>query len=200
LRYLNSKRFAAVGLGVLLGALTLTVAPVSAQTGGASMPTETTPTTTTPTTTTPTTTSGPPQKARLTKQGVAIPPPNAPPAVVAAINAGNAIRMMPYRWGGGHRSFVDTGYDCSGAVSYVLNAAGLLPAPLPSGPLMSWGVPGKGAWITVFANQSHTYAKIAGLRWDTSAVGERVRRGSGPRWRASKRRPRGYAIRHYLGY
>jgi hypothetical protein len=200
LRYEHSKRVVGVAVGALCAALAFAVAPAAGQTGGAepAPPTPTTPTTTTPTTTVPT--AGPPQKATLTRSGLAIPPPNAPPAVVAAINAGNAIRKMPYRWGGGHASFVDTGYDCSGAVSYVLNAAGLLPAPLPSGPLMSWGVPGKGAWITVFANPSHTYAKIAGLRWDTSAVGEPFRRGSGPRWRATKRSPRGYTVRHYLGY
>jgi hypothetical protein len=197
LRYINSKRLVAAGVCVLVGTLTAAVAPAGAQTGGSGAPgggTSTTPTTTTPTT------YGPPQKARLTKKGVAIPPPNAPPQVVAAINAGNAIRKMPYRWGGGHASFFDTGYDCSGAVSYVLYAAGMLSSPMPSGPFMTWGLPGKGAWITVFANQGHRYAKVAGLRWDTSAVGERFRRGSGPRWRASKRRPTGYAIRHFPGF
>ncbi|MDP9143525.1 MAG: C40 family peptidase, partial [Actinomycetota bacterium] len=122
-----------------------------------------------------------------------------PPAVQAAINAGNAIRSYPYRFGGGHRSFYDTGYDCSGAVSYVLNAAGLLASPVPSGSLMSWGEPGKG-WITVFANKGHAYATIAGLRWDTSAVGEPLNRGTGPRWRATKRKPKGYTIRHVSGY
>ena len=65
---------------------------------------------------------------------------------------------------------------------------------------MGWGLPGKGAWITVFANRTHTYAMIAGLRWDTSSVGERLHQGSGPRWRWTKRKPRGYAIRHYPGY
>jgi cell wall-associated NlpC family hydrolase len=200
LRYSNSKRLAAAGLGALISALTVTVATAAAQTGGSATPGDTTTTTPTTTDTTTTTTTGPVQKARLTKKGVAIPPPGAPPAVVNAINAGNTIRKMPYRWGGGHASFLDTGYDCSGAVSYVLNAAGLLPAPIPSGPLMAWGLPGKGRWISVFANAGHTYAVVAGLRWDTSAVGERLRRGSGPRWRATKRSPRGYMIRHYLGY
>jgi hypothetical protein len=194
LRYVNSKRLAAAGVCVAVGMTCASVAPAGAQTGGAGTPGGTT--TTTPTTTT----YGTPQKARLTKKGVAIPPPNAPPQVVAAINAGNAIRKMPYRWGGGHASFFDTGYDCSGAVSYVLYAAGMLSSPMPSGPFMTWGLPGKGAWITVFANRGHMYAKIAGLRWDTSAVGERFRRGSGPRWRATKRKPTGYAIRHFPGF
>jgi len=120
--------------------------------------------------------------------------------VQSAIAAGNAIRKRPYVWGGGHQSFISTGYDCSGAVSYVLNGAGLLASPLPSGPLMGWGLPGKGYWISVFSNPSHVYIVVAGLRFDTSAVGESVRRGSGPRWRASKRKARGYVVRHYEGF
>jgi hypothetical protein len=191
---ISSSRIAGAALGVLvalMGALTVPISPAAGQTGGTGPPGE-------PAATTPN--YGPPQKARLTKKGRAIPPPNAPPAVVNAINYGNLIHKRPYRWGGGHASFDDSGYDCSGAVSYVLWGAGLLTAPMPSGPFMSWGLPGKGAWITVFANKSHMYAVIAGLRWDTSAAGERYRRGSGPRWRATKRKPRGYAIRHYPGY
>jgi hypothetical protein len=133
--------------------------------------------------------------------GTAVAPANAPPAVQAAIAAGNQIRSMPYRWGGGHRTFYDTGYDCSGAVSYVLHAAGMLTSPMTSGGLAtSWGILGKGWWITVFANPSHTYMKVAGLRLDTSAVGEKLNQGSGPRWRKTKRKPRGYAIKHFPLY
>jgi hypothetical protein len=141
--------------------------------------------------------SGPPTRAKLKRNGLAVAPAGAPLAVVNAIAAGNRIRKRPYIYGGGHKSFEAKGYDCSGAVSYVLNAAGMLFSPLPSGPLMSWGSPGKGRWITVFANKRHTYAVIAGLRWDTSGAG---RRGKGPRWRASKRKPKGFAVRHYYGY
>lgn len=139
-------------------------------------------------------------RAKLTKKGMAIARAGAPAAVQNAINAGNAIRKTPYIWGGGHASFSASGYDCSGAVSFVLNSAGMLSSPMTSGRLMGWGLPGKGAWITVFANRTHTYAMIAGLRWDTSSVGERLHQGSGPRWRWTKRKPRGYAIRHYPGY
>jgi hypothetical protein len=142
--------------------------------------------------------SGKPRKAKLIrKSGMAIAPSGAPPAVVNAIAAGNAIRKRPYVWGGGHASFESRGYDCSGAVSYVLHAAGLLASPLPSGPLMSWGESGKGRWITVMANPSHTYAVVAGLRFDTSSYGSG---GNGPRWRWTKRRPRGFAVRHFTGY
>jgi hypothetical protein len=97
-------------------------------------------------------------------------------------------------WGGGHASFISRGYDCSGAVSYVLHAAGVLTSPLPSGPLMKWGSPGLGSWITVYANAGHTYATIAGLRWDTSAAG--FGSGKGVRWRATMRPATGYAVRH----
>jgi hypothetical protein len=129
---------------------------------------------------------------------MAVAPAGAPTNVVNAIAAGNAIRKMPYRYGGGHQSFTDTGYDCSGAVSYVLYGAGLLTSPMHSGLLASsWGVPGRGQWITVFANRSHAYVVVAGLRFDTSAVGESLRRGSGPRWRATKRKPKGYWPRYY---
>ena len=185
------RRLALAGLTALF-ALAAAV-PASAQTGGTPPPgsTESTPT---PAPT------GPPGKARLLPNGKAVAPANAPPAVQSAIAAGNAIRKRPYVWGGGHQSFASAGYDCSGAVSYVLNGAGMLASPMPSGPLMAWGLPGKGYWISVFSNPSHVYMVVAGLRFDTSAVGESVRRGSGPRWRASKRKPAGYVVRHFQGY
>ncbi|MDP9188128.1 MAG: C40 family peptidase [Actinomycetota bacterium] len=146
----------------------------------------------------PATLLGPPGKAKLKKNGVAVAPANAPIQVQMAINAGNAIRTYPYRYGGGHRSFVDSGYDCSGAVSYVLNGAGLLADPVPSGSLASsWGAFGKGRWITVYAHGGHAYMVVAGLRFDTSAVGEKLNQGSGPRWRKTKRSPKGYAQKYY---
>ena len=143
-------------------------------------------------------TGGKVRKARvIRKSGRAIAPPGAPAAVVNAIAAGNAIHKRPYVWGGGHASFESSGYDCSGAVSYVLHAAGVLSSPLPSGPLMSWGLPGKGRWISVMASPSHAYAVIAGLRFDTSSYGSG---GNGPRWRWTKRGARGFAVRHPAGY
>jgi hypothetical protein len=133
--------------------------------------------------------------------GQAMPPLDAPFAVQNAIRAANRIHKKPYIWGGGHRRWKAKGYDCSGAVSYVLHAAGLLSRPLVSGLLASrWGSVGTGSWITVYANRSHTYAVIAGLRFDTSAVGESFRQGSGPRWRMTLRSPLGYAAKYYPGY
>jgi hypothetical protein len=194
------RRLAVAGLSTAC-ALAL-AAPAAAQTGGTGTPGGT-PAPTTPTTTTPdpSVPLAPPGKAKLRKDGTAVAPADAPPAVQAAIAAGNAIKTMPYRWGGGHRSFLDTGYDCSGAVSYVLHGAGLLASPLPSGPLAtSWGAPGKGRWITVYANAGHTYMVVAGLRYDTSAVGEKLNQGSGPRWRKTKRKAVGYTAKYYPGY
>ena len=170
--------------------------PASAQTGGSGPPGSTTTSTTSPTPAP----VGPPGKAKIRKDGTAVAPADAPPAIQSAIAAANAIHTLPYVWGGGHRTFFDSGYDCSGAVSYVLHAAGLLRSPMASGPLMTWGAPGTGSWITVYANQSHAWMTVAGLRFDTSAVGESLNQGSGPRWRASMRSGTGYAVRYFPGF
>ena len=137
--------------------------------------------------------------ATILPGGKASVPAGAPYSVARAIKAANKIHRRTYIWGGGHRSFKAKGYDCSGAVSYVLHAAGVLSAPLVSGQLASWGVPGPGAWITVFANRTHTYMYIAGLRYDTSPLGETVDQGRGPRWRYNLRTGTGFAVRHYSG-
>ncbi len=118
-----------------------------------------------------------PDKATLTPSGLAIPPANAPAAVVAAIQAANEIAHLPYIWGGGHGTYEDTGYDCSGSLSFILAAAGLLTGTETSGELMSYGDPGLGKWITIYATDGHTFAYIAGLRFDTVALAE-----TGSRW------------------
>jgi cell wall-associated NlpC family hydrolase len=118
--------------------------------------------------------------ATLNSDGTATPPADAPANVVAVIEAANQIKDAPYVWGGGHGSFESSGYDCSGAVSYALHGGGFLSSPLDSTGLSYWGEAGVGNWITVYANSGHTYAVIAGLRWDTSGTG-----GSGPGWSTS---------------
>ncbi|MEJ7716970.1 MAG: hypothetical protein WKF31_03050 [Thermoleophilaceae bacterium] len=135
----------------------------------------------------------------------AVAPAGAPPVVVKAIEAANAIAGRPYRYGGGHRSFEDTGYDCSGAVSYALNGGGLLKAPLDSSSFMRWGARGRGRWITVYTNPGHAYVVIAGLRFDTS-LGDGVENrrsvastARGPQWRGTGRSMRGYVARHPVG-
>lgn len=120
-----------------------------------------------------------PNGARVTlnSDGSASAPASAPAVIKAAVAAGNQIRSTPYIWGGGHGSFSDRGYDCSGSVSYVLHAAGVLSSPMASGPLMSWGAPGPGKWITIYSNPGHVWMIVGGLRFDTSG-----RSGTGSRW------------------
>ena len=137
--------------------------------------------------------------ATILPGGKASIPAGAPSSVVRAIQAANRIHRRTYIWGGGHRSFKSKGYDCSGAVSYVLHAAGLLRSPMASGPLTRWGAPGIGSWITVYANSGHAWMTIAGLRYDTSGAGESLNQGSGPRWRANMRSGAGYTSRFSPG-
>ncbi len=130
--------------------------------------------------------------------GVAHAPAGAPAAVKRAIAAGNALQGKPYRYGGGHARVEDSGYDCSGTVSYALNKAGLLKTPLDSSSFMAWGRRGEGDWITVYTNPGHAYTVIAGLRLDTSAAGDPGGE-KGPRWRPALRSARGFAARHPAG-
>jgi cell wall-associated NlpC family hydrolase len=127
--------------------------------------------------------------------GVALAPPDAPEAVKNVINNANMIVGRPYIWGGGHASFYSYGYDCSGSVSYALFGGGLIPRPLTSGELEGWGAPGPGKWITVYASATHTFAEIAGLRWDT--VGDE--QGTGPRWHLVPNSHDGFVVRHPPG-
>ena len=136
--------------------------------------------------------------ATIGTDGRANAPPEAPPEVQAAIAAANKIVGKPYRYGGGHAKVEDTGYDCSGTISYALIGAKLLKSPLDSSSFMRWGKPGKGAWITVYTNPGHAYVVIAGLRLDTSAAGDPSGL-KGPRWRPNLRSTRGYRVRHPKG-
>jgi hypothetical protein len=124
----------------------------------------------------------------------------APIQVKRAIWAGDKIRKKPYIWGGGHAAFAAAGYDCSGSVSYVLHAAGLLRTPFDSSDLMSWGARGVGMWITVYTNPGHAFIEIAGIRFDTSSEADpHPPSGSGPRWRPLYPHPPGFMARHQLG-
>lgn len=143
----------------------------------------------------PTTETAPGSKARMASDGVrAVAPADAPQEVKDAIAAANRIVGKPYKYGGGHGRWEDSGYDCSGTISYALHGADLLDRPLSSGQFGSWGVAGKGDWITVYYNSGHMYAVIAGLRLDTSGSG-----GKGPRWHTSMRSAAGYGVRHWRG-
>ena len=134
------------------------------------------------------------EKAVLTSQGIALAPASAPEAVKKLIAAGNRIARKPYKYGGGHGRWRDSGYDCSGSVSYVLHAAGLLSRALDSSGFMRWGQRGRGQWITVRSNPGHAYLIVAGLRFDTSA-----RKAGGNRWTRKMRSARGYRAVHPAG-
>ena len=120
-------------------------------------------------------------KAKLLPSGLAAAPASAPARVKRAIKAANSIDDTSYCTGGGHGNWHSRCYDCSGAVSYILGRHGarVLDSPLPSGSLEGWGYPGKGGWISVYANGGHAYAVIAGLRFDTSQPDDGA---SGPGW------------------
>jgi cell wall-associated NlpC family hydrolase len=123
--------------------------------------------------------------------GLAVPPADAPPEVVAIIEAGNKIAKKPYKYGGGHGKWRDTGYDCSGSISYALHGADLLDSALDSSAFARWGERGRGDWVTIRTNPGHAYMIVAGLRFDTSA-----RKRGGTRWTERMRSPRGYVARH----
>jgi cell wall-associated NlpC family hydrolase len=127
-------------------------------------------------------------------RGRAVAPLNAPLAVRQVIAAANKIRTKPYVWGGGHGRWYDSGYDCSGSVSFALAGAGLLDSPLTSGLLARWGAAGPGRWITIYANGGHVFMEVAGLRFDTGGI-----RGSGTRWQAAGRSTAGFVARHPEG-
>jgi cell wall-associated NlpC family hydrolase len=117
-----------------------------------------------------------------------------PGGIGAMIAAANQIAGKPYIFGGGHGSFQSAGYDCSGSVSYVLHAAGLLSSPLDSTALESYGAPGPGKYVTIYANAGHAWMTINGRRFDTSAMGTSGSRWGGPRSGA------GFVVRHPIGY
>ncbi len=132
--------------------------------------------------------------ATLSASGEAVAPADAPEEVQEIIAAGNRIARKPYKYGGGHGRWTDSGYDCSGSVSYALHAAGLLDTALDSSGLASFGDRGRGGWVTIRANAGHAYMIVAGLRFDTSA-----RKRGGSRWSTRMRSPRGYVARHPEG-
>ena len=138
---------------------------------------------------------GPAGKAKL-QNGLAVAPSNAPRRVEQVINAANKIaKGKGYCYGGGHASFQDNCYDCSGAVSYALHGGDFVSSPMPSGAYRNWGRSGKGKWITVYAHSGHMYAVIAGLRFDTSMTA-----GEGPGWSREMRSSSGFAARHPKNY
>jgi cell wall-associated NlpC family hydrolase len=134
------------------------------------------------------------EEAYVDDSGLAVAPASAPQEVQEIIEAGNEIATKPYRYGGGHGRWRDSGYDCSGSISYALHGAGLLTSPLDSTGFMSWGERGEGQWVSIYANAGHAYMTVAGLRFDTSSS-----KRSGSRWSETTRSARGYRVRHPEG-
>jgi cell wall-associated NlpC family hydrolase len=137
-----------------------------------------------------------PGTLRVLGDGQVVPPRNAPRAVQVVMQAANAISKYPYKWGGGHGAWRDNGYDCSGSISFALAAAGFVDSPLTSGNFMTWGEPGPGRWITIYANPGHVFMYVAGVRYDTGAL-----RGPGhTRWSDAPRSTAGFTAVHPPGY
>lgn len=134
-------------------------------------------------------------RTALLKNGVAYAPKKAPIEVKRAIAAGNRLQGKPYKWGGGHARQNDSGYDCSGTVSYVLRESGLIKGSMPSNGYFSYGKKGEGDWITVYVRSGHVFMTVAGLRLDTGGPGGR----SGPRWKPETRAGAGHVMRHPSG-
>jgi len=135
----------------------------------------------------------------LTTAGLATVPPAAPAKVAQIINAANQVARKPYVYGGGHgrlagETFVDSAYDCSGSVSFALAAAGLVDRPMDSTALARYGRPGRGRWVTIYANAGHAFMTVAGLRFDTSGRAE-----GGTRWQTRSRTVSGFTTRHPPG-
>ena len=135
-------------------------------------------------------------RTALLRDGVAYAPKRAPAAVIRAIAAGNRLQGKPYKWGGGHARPDDSGYDCSGTVSYVLREAGLLKGSMPSRGYFAYGKKGEGKWITVYIRNGHVFMTVAGLRLDTGGPGGE----SGPLWKPQTRQGKGHVMRHPAGY
>jgi cell wall-associated NlpC family hydrolase len=200
-------------LACMAAALPAFAAPKRITAGAATAPTFTDPSTPPSTTPTPPTTNAgggatfgvdpnqtPDMPDATVIAGKAYPPVDAPIEVKEAIWAANEIVGKPYKYGGGHAKVKDTGYDCSGTVSYALLGGGLLDGtPLDSSSFMKWGDPGQGDWVTVYTNPGHAYVVIAGLRLDTSAAGD-PSGNSGPQWRPVLRSAKGFKARHPEGF
>jgi cell wall-associated NlpC family hydrolase len=203
-------------LACLAVAIPASAAPRHITTGAAAAPSAFDPSTPDPATTpgditTPTTTGGgatfgvdpnqtPDMPDATVISGKAYPPVDAPIEVKEAIWAANEIVGKPYKYGGGHAKVKDSGYDCSGTVSYALLGGGLMDGtPLDSSSFMKWGDSGQGDWVTVYTNPGHAFVVIAGLRLDTSAAGDPPG-NSGPQWRPVLRSTKGFKARHPEGF
>jgi hypothetical protein len=145
-----------------------------------------------------TTTIVPGRVARLRTDGRAAIPRGAPKRVRRLIAQYNRIVGRRYRWGGGHAVVDDTAFDCSGAVGYGLIKTGMLQTTMVSGSFSKWGAAGPGRWVTTYSTRGHVYTEVAGLRLDTSPVGDPLGQ-DGVRWRPLIGARRSFHMRHPIG-
>jgi cell wall-associated NlpC family hydrolase len=146
----------------------------------------------------------PGSRARLLPNGMAATPADAPPAVNEIIAAGNQLVGKPYVYGGGHGLPLDQVgpvYDCSSSVEHLLYGARLVPVTdgAASSELESFGAPGPGAWVTIYANPDHVFMYVAGLRWDTHDAAGPGDGSSGIGWHPLIRSSDGFVARHPEG-
>ena len=132
----------------------------------------------------------PGDRAKLLSSGLAAAPANAPAEVKSIIASANEIARLPYKWGGGHATWRDSGYDCSGSTTYALRTT-FRRGPAPTFGYDDWGVAGPGRWVTIYASSWHVFMVVAGLRFDTSGLREH-----GSRWTTSSRSMSGFVARH----
>jgi hypothetical protein len=147
-------------------------------------------------------TSGP--RAQLLPSGQASAPATAPPAVKGMIAAGNQIVGKPYMVGGGHGlslSAIAPSYDCSSSVEHLLFGGGLLPVgyDAASGALETFGAPGPGRWVTIYASADHVFMYVAGVRWDTHDAAGPGDGSAGIGWHPLVRESAGFVVRHPVG-
>jgi cell wall-associated NlpC family hydrolase len=132
--------------------------------------------------------------------GLALAPPDAPQRLQRLVDAANQVARLPYVYGGGHGRgggegiWADNAYDCSGSVSFALASAGYLKSPMTSGSLARWGQPGRGRWVTIYANAGHAFMVVGGARFDTVGLKQ-----SGSRWQPAYRSISGFTARHPPG-
>ncbi len=143
-------------------------------------------------------------RAALLPNGLAAAPRDAPVAVKEIIAAGNQVAGRPYLYGAAHGlplSTIASAYDCSSSVEHLLYGARLLPVTYggPSSQLESFGQPGPGRWVTLYADADHVFMYVAGLRWDTHNAAGAGDGSTGIGWHPLIRSSAGFIARHPVG-
>jgi hypothetical protein len=120
------------------------------------------------------------------------------------IAAGNELVGKPYLYGGGHGlplNEIGPAYDCSSSIDHILYGAGLVSVTddATSTDLESFGQPGPGRWVTIYANADHVFMYVAGIRWDTHNAAGSQDGSAGIGWHPLVRSADGFVARHPAG-